>query len=243
MSGDPTRRPGPGGGRGRLRGRHRRARARQRRRRHGRRGRQAARPRARGQERGRARGAAPAAGRAAGGARGRERVRRRDRRGRHGAGRARAATTAASSARPSMLRTRLIEPPSFRRGEPIENTTLVCLMTDADAHEAGLRDRREDGARRDGARGRPGPLGRRRRRGVHARERRYGGRPESVDPLIAGVVAAALTAEAIRDACRPRDRGGDPGAGGPRRRGYFLDALHARARTGRSGPCARPKRK
>ena len=31
-------------------------------------------------------------------------------------------------------------------------------------------------------------------------------RAPAVDPLIVGVVAAALTAEAIRDACRRRDR-------------------------------------
>ena len=31
-----------------------------------------------------------------------------------------------------LIRTRPIEPPSFRRGEPLENTTLVCLMTDAE---------------------------------------------------------------------------------------------------------------
>ena len=48
-----------------------------------------------------------------------------------------------------------------------------------------LRDRRQDGSRRDGARGRPGSLVRRRRRRVRARDRHGAAR---VEPLIVGVV-------------------------------------------------------
>jgi L-aminopeptidase/D-esterase-like protein len=96
------------------------------------------------------------------------------------------------------LRTRLIEPPSYRRGEPVENTTLVCLMTDAVLTKSDC--------------------------GIVAKMAHSGmaravdpvhsavdgdvsfvlasGTTDYVDPLIVGVVAAALTAEAIRDACR-----------------------------------------
>jgi L-aminopeptidase/D-esterase-like protein len=96
------------------------------------------------------------------------------------------------------LRTRLIEPPRYRRGEPTENTTLVCLMTDATLAKADC--------------------------GIVAKMAHAGmaravdpvhsavdgdvvfmlasGSVRAVDPMIVGVVAAALTAEAIRDACR-----------------------------------------
>lgn len=96
------------------------------------------------------------------------------------------------------LRTRLFEPPSYRRGEPVENTTLVCLMTDADLTKADC--------------------------GIVAKMAHSGmaravdpvhsavdgdvsfvlasGTARRVDPLIVGVVGAALTGEAIRDACR-----------------------------------------
>jgi L-aminopeptidase/D-esterase-like protein len=96
------------------------------------------------------------------------------------------------------LRTRLIEPPRYRRGEPVENTTLVCLMTDADLTktECGIVAKM-----------------------AHAGMARAvdpvhsavdgdvtfvlaSGTASRVDPLIVGVVGAALTSEAIRDACR-----------------------------------------
>jgi L-aminopeptidase/D-esterase-like protein len=95
------------------------------------------------------------------------------------------------------LRTRLIEPPSYRRGEPVENTTLVCLLTDADLTKTDC--------------------------GIVAKMAHAGmaravdpvhsavdgdvtfvlasGTAPRVDPLIVGIVGAALTSEAIRDAC------------------------------------------
>ena len=96
------------------------------------------------------------------------------------------------------LRTRLIEPPTFRRGEPPENTTLVCLMTDADltkaecaivskmAHAGMARAVDPVHSSADGD-------------VVFTLATGDGPR---VEPLIVGVVAAALTAEAIRDGCR-----------------------------------------
>jgi L-aminopeptidase/D-esterase-like protein len=95
------------------------------------------------------------------------------------------------------LRTRLIEPPRYRRGEPVENTTLVCLMTDAElsktdcgivakmAHAGMARAVDPVHSAVDGdvtfvLTSAAGPR---------------------VDPLIVGIVGAALTAEAIRDAC------------------------------------------
>jgi L-aminopeptidase/D-esterase-like protein len=96
------------------------------------------------------------------------------------------------------LRTRLIEPPTFRRGEPVENTTLVCLMTDADliktecaivakmAHAGMARAVDPVHSSADGD-------------VVFALATGTGPR---VEPLIVGVVAAALTSEAIRDGCR-----------------------------------------
>jgi L-aminopeptidase/D-esterase-like protein len=95
------------------------------------------------------------------------------------------------------LRTRLIELPTFRRAEPLEHTTLVCLMTDADLTKAEC--------------------------GIVAKMAHAGmaravdpvhsaadgdvvfmlatGTAPRVEPLIVGVIAAALTAEAIRDGC------------------------------------------
>ena len=95
------------------------------------------------------------------------------------------------------LRTRLIDPPRYRRGEPTENTTLVCLTTDAVLAKAEC--------------------------GIVAKMAHAGmsravdpvhsavdgdvvftlasGTAAAVDPMIVGVVGAALTAEAIRDAC------------------------------------------
>jgi L-aminopeptidase/D-esterase-like protein len=97
-----------------------------------------------------------------------------------------------------LMRTRLIERPAFRRGEPLENTTLVCLMTDADltkvecgivakmAHAGMARAVDPVHSSVDGD-------------VVFALTSGTGPR---VEPLIVGVVAAALTAEAIRDGCR-----------------------------------------
>jgi L-aminopeptidase/D-esterase-like protein len=96
------------------------------------------------------------------------------------------------------LRTRLIEPPPYRRGEPTENTTLVCLMTDATlakpdcgivakmAHAGMARAVDPVHSAVDG----------------DVVFTLAGGTVRAVDPMIVGVVAAALTAEAIRDACR-----------------------------------------
>ena len=97
-----------------------------------------------------------------------------------------------------MLRTRPIEAPVFRRAEPLESTTLVCLMTDAELTKAEC--------------------------GIVAKMAHAGmaravdpvhsavdgdvvfmlatGTAPRLEPLIVGVVAAALTAEAIRDGCR-----------------------------------------
>jgi L-aminopeptidase/D-esterase-like protein len=97
-----------------------------------------------------------------------------------------------------VLREQVIEPPSYRRGEPLENTTLVCLMTDAEltkvdcgivakmAHAGMARAVDPVHSAVDGdvvfmlSSSRTGP----------------------VDPLIVGIAGAGLTSEAIRDACR-----------------------------------------
>jgi L-aminopeptidase/D-esterase-like protein len=95
------------------------------------------------------------------------------------------------------LRTRLIEMPSYRRGEPVENTTLVCLMTDAEltktdcgivakmAHAGMARAVDPVHSAVDG----------------DVTFALASGTAPRVDPLIVGVVGAALTSEAIRDAC------------------------------------------
>jgi L-aminopeptidase/D-esterase-like protein len=97
-----------------------------------------------------------------------------------------------------ILREQVIEPPSYRRGEPLENTTLICLVTDAELTKVGC--------------------------GIVAKMAHAGmaravdpvhsavdgdvvfalssGHAVAVDPLLIGVAAAGLTAEAIRDACR-----------------------------------------
>ena len=97
-----------------------------------------------------------------------------------------------------LLREEVFEPPSYRRGEPIENTTLVCIATDADitkvecgivakmAHAGMARAVDPVHSAVDGD-------------VVFALA---SGAREEVDPLVAGVIAAALTSEAIRDACR-----------------------------------------
>ncbi|MGH2980309.1 MAG: P1 family peptidase [Solirubrobacterales bacterium] len=98
----------------------------------------------------------------------------------------------------TQLRTRLIEPPTFHRGEPLENTTLVCLMTDADltkaecaivakmAHAGMARAVDPVHSSADG----------------DVVFTLATGTAPRVEPLIVGVVAAALTTEAIRDGCR-----------------------------------------
>ena len=79
------------------------------------------------------------------------------------------------------------------------NTTLVCVMTDASARQGGVHAGGARGERGGGAGGRAGVHGRGRRRRVLPGERRGRGRGEvRGDP--AGVAAARVTAEAIRDA-------------------------------------------
>jgi L-aminopeptidase/D-esterase-like protein len=97
-----------------------------------------------------------------------------------------------------VLRTEVFELPSYRRGEPTENTTLVVLMTDAEltkvecgivakmAHAGMARAVDPVHSAADGD-------------VVFALA---SGAAAAVDPLIVGIAAAGLTAEAIRDACR-----------------------------------------
>jgi L-aminopeptidase/D-esterase-like protein len=96
-----------------------------------------------------------------------------------------------------LLREQVIEPPSYRRGEPLENTTLVCLVTDAELTKAGC-----------GIVAKMAHAGM--ARAVDPVHSAVDGdvvfalsscRAQAVDPLIVGVAAAGLTAEAIRDAC------------------------------------------
>ena len=95
------------------------------------------------------------------------------------------------------LRTRLIEPPRYRKGEPTENTTLVCLTTDAALTkvECGIVAKMAHAGMARAV----DP--------VHSAVdgdvvfMLAGETAAPVDPLIVGIVAAALTAEAIRDAC------------------------------------------
>ena len=97
-----------------------------------------------------------------------------------------------------LIRTRPIEPPSFRRGEPLENTTLVCLMTDAELTktECGIVAKMAQAGMA---------------RAVDPVHSQFdgdvvfalaSGTAPRVEPFVVGVVGAALTAEAIRDACR-----------------------------------------
>jgi L-aminopeptidase/D-esterase-like protein len=96
------------------------------------------------------------------------------------------------------LRTRLIEPPRYRRGEPVENTTLVCIATDAalSKTDCGIVSKMAHAGMARAV----DP--------VHSAVdgdvvfALASGTAPTVDPLIVGVVAAALTAEAIRHACR-----------------------------------------
>ena len=111
---------------------------------------------------------------------------------------ARAATTARFIGTTELIRTRPIEPPSFRRGEPLGNTTLVCLMTDAELTktECGIVAKMAQAGMARAV----DP--------VHSAVdgdvvfTLASGTAPRVDPFIVGVVGAALTAEAIRDACR-----------------------------------------
>lgn len=95
------------------------------------------------------------------------------------------------------LRTRLIEPPRYRIGELTENTTLVCLMTDAalTKAECGIVSKMAHAGMA---------------RAVDPVHTAFdgdvvftlaSGTAPTVDPVIVGVVGAALTTEAIRDAC------------------------------------------
>ncbi len=97
-----------------------------------------------------------------------------------------------------LIRTRPIEPPSFRRGGPLENTTLVCLMTDAELTktECGIVAKMAQAGMA---------------RAVDPVHSQFdgdvvfalaSGTAPRVEPFVVGVVGAALTAEAIRDACR-----------------------------------------
>ena len=97
-----------------------------------------------------------------------------------------------------LIRTRPIEPPSFRRGEPLENTTLVCLMTDAELTktECGIVAKMAQAGMA---------------RAVDPVHSQFdgdvvfalaSGTAARVEPFVIGVVGAALTSEAIRDACR-----------------------------------------
>jgi L-aminopeptidase/D-esterase-like protein len=96
------------------------------------------------------------------------------------------------------LRTRLIDPPRWRRGEPTENTTLVCLATDAalSKTDCGVVSKMAHAGMARAV----DP--------VHSAVdgdvvfTLASGTAPAVDPLIVGVAGAALTAEAIRDACR-----------------------------------------
>jgi L-aminopeptidase/D-esterase-like protein len=98
----------------------------------------------------------------------------------------------------SILREQVVEPPAYRRPEPVENTTLLCVMTDAEMTKVGC-----------------GIVSKMTHAGmaravdpVHSSVdgdivfTLSSGRAERVDPLILGVVSAALAAEAIRDSCR-----------------------------------------
>jgi L-aminopeptidase/D-esterase-like protein len=97
-----------------------------------------------------------------------------------------------------LIRTRPIEPPSFQRGEPLQNTTLVCLMTDAQLTktECGVVAKMAQAGMA---------------RAVDPVHSQFdgdvvfamsSGTAPRVEPFVVGVIAAAITAEAIRDACR-----------------------------------------
>jgi L-aminopeptidase/D-esterase-like protein len=98
----------------------------------------------------------------------------------------------------TIMREEVVDPPAYRRGEPIENTTLVCAMTDAELTKVGcgiVAKMTHAGMARAVA-------------PVHSAVdgdvvfTLASGQADSVDPLIVGVVSAELAAEAIRDSCR-----------------------------------------
>ena len=97
-----------------------------------------------------------------------------------------------------LLRTRVYEPPSYLRGPPSGNTTLICLMTDAELSkvDCGIVAKMAHAGMA---------------RAVNPVHSAVDGdvvfamascSAIAVDPLIVGVAAAGVTAEAIRDACR-----------------------------------------
>ena len=98
----------------------------------------------------------------------------------------------------NQLRTRLIEAPRWRPGEAAENTTLVCLATDAALAktDCGIVSKMAHAGMARAV----DP--------VHSAVdgdvvfTLASGTAPAVDALIVGVAGAALTAEAIRDACR-----------------------------------------
>jgi L-aminopeptidase/D-esterase-like protein len=97
-----------------------------------------------------------------------------------------------------VLRERVIEPPAYRRDAQLESTTLVCLVTNAELTKVGcaiVAKMAHAGMARA-----VDP--------VHSAVdgdvvfTLSSGSAAAVDPLLVGVAAAGLTAEAIRDACR-----------------------------------------
>jgi L-aminopeptidase/D-esterase-like protein len=98
----------------------------------------------------------------------------------------------------SIMRKRLFEPPSLEREGAAGNTTLVCLMTDAALTKSGC-----------GIVAKMAQAGM--ARAVDPVHSAFDGdvvfalasaAEGEVEPMVAGVIAAALTAEAIRAACR-----------------------------------------
>jgi L-aminopeptidase/D-esterase-like protein len=98
----------------------------------------------------------------------------------------------------AIMREQVVEPPAYRRGEPVENTTLVCVMTDAELTKVGC-----------GIVAKMTHAGM--ARAIDPVHSSVDGdvvftlsscQAEAVDPLIVGVVSAGLAAEAIRDSCR-----------------------------------------
>jgi L-aminopeptidase/D-esterase-like protein len=97
-----------------------------------------------------------------------------------------------------VLTEQVIEPPHYRREASPENTTLVCIVTDAELSKVGC-----------GIVAKMAHAGM--ARAVDPVHSAVDGdvvfalsspRCEAIDPLIMGVAAAGVTSEAIRDACR-----------------------------------------
>jgi L-aminopeptidase/D-esterase-like protein len=98
----------------------------------------------------------------------------------------------------TILREQAVEPPAYRRAEAVENTTLLCVITDAELTKVGC-----------GIVAKMTQAGM--ARAVNPVHSSVDGdivftltsaRAETVDPLIVGTVGAELAAEAIRDSCR-----------------------------------------